>query len=532
VTRWRLGLAAVLALALGLRLWGIRHGLPYVYNSDESGHFVPRAVRFFEDGYDPHYFKNPPAFTYLVHVVFALWFLGRDAVADFARDPSEAFTVARVLSALLGTAAVGLVYLIGARIFDRRVGLVAAAVMAVAFLPVFYSHLALNDVPATVPLALSLLGSAGILVRGRSLDYAVAGIGLGLGAATKYTAGIALVPLLAAALLQLRASGDRRRLLTGLGLAAATSVGAFFVANPYALVDYHAFRHGLAGQSQLAGRHKLGLTEESPLRYYLWTSTWGLGWVPALAAMAGAVLLVVRERALAALLVLAPILFLVYMTTQERFFGRWLLPIFPFACLLAAYAAVPGADALGRGRPRLMAPALATAAVALTAQGLVYSVHNDVILSRTDTRTLTRAWMVEHVPAGSEIVLEPAVPLRWLHDENGRHWRRNRLDLQVENYARRLRPTFVDDYLASGACWVVRASTVSGRAFAEPDRVPNAIAYYNELERRGRVVFHATPYGSDPVPFNFDWSFDYYPLAYDRPGPEMTVYRLRGPGCG
>jgi hypothetical protein len=290
VTRWRLGLAAVLALALGLRLWGIRHGLPYVYNSDESGHFVPRAVRFFEDGYDPHYFKNPPAFTYLVHVVFALWFLGRDAVADFARDPSEAFTVARVLAALLGTAAVGLVYLIGARIFDRRVGLVAAAVMAVAFLPVFYSHLALNDVPATVPLALSLLGSAGILVRGRSLDYAVAGIGLGLGAATKYTAGIALVPLLAAALLQLRASGDRRRLLTGLGLAAATSVGAFFIANPYALVDYHAFRHGLAGQSQLAGRHKLGLTEESPLRYYLWTSTWGLGWVPALAAIAGAVL--------------------------------------------------------------------------------------------------------------------------------------------------------------------------------------------------------------------------------------------------
>jgi hypothetical protein len=33
------------------------------------------------------------------------------------------------------------------------------------------------------------------------------------------------------------------------------------------------------------------------------------------------------------------------------------------------------------------------------------------------------------------------------------------------------------------------------------------------------------------VPFNFDWSFDYYPLAYARPGPEMTVYRLTGGAC-
>jgi hypothetical protein len=532
VTRWRIGLAAVLALALGLRLWGIRHGLPYVYNSDESSHFVPKAVRFFDEGYNPHYFKNPPAFTYLVHAALALWFVGRDAVGDFARDPSEAFTVGRVLAALLGTAAVGLVYLVGARLGDRRVGLVAAGVMAVAFLPVFYSHLALNDVPATMPLTLSLLGSAGILVRGRPLDYAVAGIGLGLGAATKYTAGIALVPLLAAALLQLRSSGDRRSLATGLGLAAATSLGAFIVANPYALIDHSAFHSGLASQSRLAGRHKLGLTEESPLRYYLWTSTWGLGWAPAIAAVGGAVLLLVRDRARAALLVAAPLIFLVYMTTQERFFGRWLLPLFPFSCLLAAYAAVGAADALGRVRPRLLVPALAVAVLVLTAQGLVFSVHDDLVLSRTDTRTLARGWMVEHVPAGSEVVLEPAMPLRWLDDASGRHWKRNRLDLGVEDYARRLRTTFVDEYVAAKACWVVRASTVSGRAFAEPERVPNAIAYYRELERRGRVVFHVSPYGTDPVPFNFDWSFDYYPLAYDRPGPEITVYKLRGGECG
>jgi MFS family permease len=532
VTRWRIGLAAVLLLALGLRLWGIRYGLPYVYNSDESSHFVPRAVRFFDEGYNPHYFRNPPGFTYFVHVVLALWFLGRDAVADFAHDPSEAFTVARVATALLGTAVVGIVYAIGARLFDRRAGLLAAALMAVAFLPVFYSHLALNDVPATLPLAVSLLGSVGIFLRGRLLDHAIAGLGLGFGAATKYTAGIALVSLLAAVAIQLWTSTERRRTLAGLGVAAAASIGAFVIANPYALVDFHEFHRGLTIQSRLAGRHKLGLTEESPLRYYLWSATWGLGWVPAIAAVAGAVLLVVRKQAAALLLLPAPAVFLLYMATQERYFGRWLLPLFPFACILAGYAVVAGADAIGRRWPRFLAPALGVATVALTAQGLVYAVHNDLVLSRTDTRTFARAWMVEHIPAGSQIVLEPAFPLRWLKDDGHALWRRNTVNRAGEGYARRLRPSFIDEYVADGACWVVRASTVSGRAFAEPERVPKSIDYYRELDRRGQVAFHMSPYGDDPVPFNFDWSFDYYPRAYDRPGPEVTIYRLGGPGCG
>ena len=29
------------------------------------------------------------------------------------------------------------------------------------------------------------------------------------------------------------------------------------------------------------------------------------------------------------------------------------------------------------------------------------------------------------------------------------------------------------------------------------------------------------------VPLHFDWSFDYYPREYVRPGTEVTVYRLR-----
>ena len=67
------GLAVVLLAGLGLRLWGVRQGLPYPYNTDEAQHFVPHAVEMFRKStLNPHYFANPPAFTYLLHFLFRL----------------------------------------------------------------------------------------------------------------------------------------------------------------------------------------------------------------------------------------------------------------------------------------------------------------------------------------------------------------------------------------------------------------------------------------------------------------------------
>ena len=83
----------------------------------------------------------------------------RASCAPTRAHPQELYLLARVIAALLGTAAIWLLYLVGARLFGRAVGLLAAAVEAVAFLPVFYSHLALNDAPTLAPLTLSLLGT-------------------------------------------------------------------------------------------------------------------------------------------------------------------------------------------------------------------------------------------------------------------------------------------------------------------------------------------------------------------------------------
>jgi hypothetical protein len=282
--------------------------------------------------------------------------------------------------------------------------------------------------------------------------------------------------------------------------------------------------------------------------------------VPAIAAVGGAVS-TFRERArLGWMLVPAAIAFVVFMGTQGRYYGRWLLPIFPIVCLLAAHFALALIRRLSGADPWFGVRAVggALACFALCAQGVVASVHVDEVLSRADTRSLTRAWLVAHVPAGSRVVIEPVVPAGWAQDighpdggtPDGNRWIKytslravissagvfdpsRSYVVSIEDYERTLGPALIGWYEQRSYCWIVSGSTQSGRAFAHTGDVPGAIAYYGALEREAKVVFRSSPYGSGskPVAFNFDWSFDYYPAAYARPGPQMTVYRLDGGRC-
>ncbi|MDX6676490.1 MAG: hypothetical protein QOE31_542 [Solirubrobacteraceae bacterium] len=560
---WGLAIGAVLLLALGLRLWGVDHGLPYAYNADENAHFVTRAIGLFGHDWNPNYYVNPPAYTYIVHIALAIFYGGRAGVSNaFAADPTNIWILSRALAGLLGTLAVWLLYLAGSRLIDRRVGLLSAGIMAVAFLPVFYSKLALNDVPTLVGVCLALWGTAGILRFGRPRDYLFAGIGLGLACATKYTGGIVLLAILGAVGAQFAASGGRAYAMRGLAIVVGTSLAAFLIANPYALLDFSAFTEGLTHQSDASGdaAGKLGLTQKSGYLYYLWSFGWGLGWLPLVLAAGGAVRLWFDESRLVGILVPPVIVFVLFMGSQERYFGRWLLPVFPFVCILAAYAAIELVDLAARSWPALKPTVAALAVVAVCGQGFVYSLHSGLVLSREDTRNLAREWMVAHVPLGDKIVVEPVVPDLWAQDigdptpltTNGYRWikfplSKSTIDprtgrpfpdglaqpVNIEDFEKVLTPDLVSTFEQQNVCWVVVGSTQRGRAEAEPAQAPRALEYYAELERRSKVAHHVSPYsqGKGPVKFNFDWTFDYYPLAYNRPGPEMTIYRLQGGVC-
>ena len=93
-------------------------------------------------------------------------------------------------------------------------------------------------------------------------------------------------------------------------------------------------------------------------------------------------------------------------------------------------------------------------------------------------------------------------------------------------YAASLTPDLIDLYRQKGFCLVMTMSVIRGRA--ENAKVPQALAYYDRLERESRRIFYASPYdpGAKKVDLHYDFSYNYYPKAYDRPGPEVGIYRL------
>jgi hypothetical protein len=582
-------LALILVLALALRVWNNDYGLPYIWGIDEGTHFANHAVAMFREGLDPGYYQNPAGYTYVLFVLLRVMYgpLGfifdlpwGNVTEQFNKDPSQIWVVARTLAAVLCVGGVAATYAAARRIWGAREGLVAAAILAFAFLPVSYSRIAVTDVGALMGVALSILGSVRAYERGRLRDYALAGAAAGLAVAFKYTAGLVLLPLGIAALARLRA--DRARALGGLAAGAGLAALVFLALNPYLLTSLGSFWSDLRDQAQVAADEPKPGQQQSGVGYYLDSLTWGLGWLASLAALGGAVIELRRSPLRGLLLAAMPLALFAYLCVQSRYFGRWLLPAYPLLALLAASGITRAADLLAgalRGRvsarraPLMAGVLLAVVTLVALAQPLAADVRSAVVLGRDDTRQQVRDYLERDFSPELRVSVEPAVPGRWYRNNpegrlptwlgrcprdprwrlpGGKPWDRPgwsypgpggrrvcarfrpgqfaRPDggVRASAYHLVLAPNVIDDYRFYGYCHVVTFGTVRERTAVLGDAAVDG--YYRRLVREADVVRRFSPYdrGAEPEPFHFDKSFNYYPAAYHRPGPVATVYRLRG----
>jgi hypothetical protein len=451
----RLVLLPILIAGFALRVWNVDYGLPFVYSIDEGSHFTSRAVEMFRQDLDPGYYQNPAAYTYLVYAVLRGMYgpLGfifdlpfGNVTEQFDKNPTEIWIAARTLAAILCMGGVAATYWAARRLWGVREGLVAAAVLAFAFLPVAYSRVAVTDVGALIGVALSLGFAVKAYERGRVRDLALAGAAAGLAVAFKYTAGLALLPVaIAAVAIALRPpeAGGRApwlRALGGLALGCLLAAVVFVALNPYLFDSLDAWWGDLRDQAEVAADQPKPGQESGGISYYLDSLTWGLGWAAALAALAGAVLEFRRSLVRGLMLIAVPVALFVYLSAQSRYFGRWLLPAYPALAMLAAAAIGQAAEFFAR-LSRAREPGATTAlkgdrpglgvhttpypghlvagvvAVALTAVVLVQPLAADIrsaqVLGRDDTRQQARDWIEAHYPPELRASVEPTVPGRW-----------------------------------------------------------------------------------------------------------------------
>lgn len=496
----RVGLAAVLISAALLRFWALGHGVPFAVQVDEP-EVMERATNMMRSGdFHPRFFDYPTLYIYLQFLVSVLRFvagaLGGMWTSLQGAATADFYLWGRALTATLGVATVWIVFHIGMR-WGARHALLAAGLMAVQPQHVRESHYVLTDVPLTFFVALTLLLSLRAVERGTWRAYALAGAGAGLATATKYNGVLALIaPLVALALTPPAGS----RLVAALSVCGSGAL-AFLVAAPYTVLDLPAFLNTFA---RLTGEYRsTSRPGEAVWRTYLKQlgPRGGFGYPALLLAAGGMVLGAVRlvrgpGRARWAVVLVFPLVYFWFVSRQQIAFARYLLPIMPSLCVLAAAAVISGVSWLRRYEiPRAPRTALIAAlTIAALLPPAVTAIRFDRMISRTSTAQLAWDWVHTNIPKDAVVVLET----------------RNLVlpDYPRAEHVKQLRLKPYEQYAAEGADYLIASSQAFGPFLVSRHATPEEYTEYRLLFDRCEELARFKP--SD-----------------EHPGSELIVFKVR-----
>jgi len=565
----RISLWLVLALVGGaiLRLIGVAYGLPAVYNPDEVA-IMNRAIGLGQNGLNPHNFLYPSLYFYALFAWEGAWFVvGRvtgvfGSLAAFERgfftDPTSIYVAGRVLTAICGVLTIWTTWRFAARMGGRVAGIIAAALLAVSPLAVRDAHYVKHDVPVTWLIVLAHLLMAAELQRPSAQQRWIwPSFVAGLAMSTHYYAIFLALPLTLLILFPATPWSGLRERLKNLTIAAVTVVLAFAVASPFlALEPGTAIRDVLANRQIVVDRATASAGAFASLGYYLsWLVRDGIGWMSASLAIVGTWMALKRGRTFAILTLAFPASFLLFIANTVPA-SRYLNPIVPFVCLLAAVAA---ADLMERSNSgRAVAALIVLGGVA---QGLTDSVATDLFFRQTDTRTIARDWIEQQVPPGSSILVQPySVPIRQsesaLREALTTHL--GSPDRASVKYQRQLAvdpepaPAYRPIFLGSGGLdvdkiYVSPGSFSGGSGLAALRQLsvthvvmkrynaedPSMAALGAALRREGRLVATFSPYRNDidaaemtrTPPFLHNGDARIVP-ALERPGPIIEIWTI------
>ena len=479
---WAAGLLAIVALATGLRLWGIGFGLPYTYHPDEPL-IVERALRFFATGdLNPRWFNYPTLYTYLIAGAYracyglGLWGGEFSQASEmpapqhlvmgggFTEVPGQ-FLIARLVTAGLGVITVALSCYVATRLWDRRRGLLAGLFVAVSSLHAASSQMVATDVPMAFFVTLSLAFCVRLVRSGRWGDYVLAGLTAGLAMATKYNAAPVLVSLVTAHVVRSYPKLADWRLLVGL---AASGVG-FAVGTPYAFLEWQTFWSDVTFEMQHYAEGHPGFEGENTWWWILRVLVGQEALLLPLGVLGGVASGLRRVKKEALPLFAFVLLYYGVVARQVVRFSRNLVVLVPVLAILAAgfvgfllrraesgrYAGVVrGLVMVGLGAS-LVLP-------------LSHVIRRDRLLAGQDVRTTAAGWIRSHLETDSRIAGESYGPT---------------LDPEVYDvqYVVRAVDHSPEWYSEQGFDYLMLSSGMYGRYYHEPERYADMVAQYDSL---------------------------------------------------
>ncbi len=352
-------LFGLLALALTLRVWGLEWGVPnaerlYPYHPDEPVMLgaITRVNPLWGD-FTPGFYNYGSFTINLTKLVYDLLSpsFGWGAVpqpkplTEWVADFGHLLTMGRWLTVLFGAGTVLLTFSLGKRLYGEKTGAWGAVFLAAAPAAVIFSHYLTVDVPATFFTTLALLAAAAALDSEpkRAAGWILAGAAAaGIATGIKYNSFPAFFSLAVPLWAMFRAEGNGRRIAVSTMVGAVVvMLAAFFVATPGALLEPDKFREHVLYEME---RNRVGqgldfrATPPAALYHLGLSLPIAMEWPLYILAAVGLGISVKRRSAGDVLLWLFLIPSFLLLAPAERKFVRYVTPLLPPLCLLAAAA--------------------------------------------------------------------------------------------------------------------------------------------------------------------------------------------------
>ena len=466
-TSWKISLALVLILIAGayFRFTGLnwdqnQHQHPderFISMTAEQLTGVKSIAAYFNTQTST---LNPLNYGSYTYGMFPLFFT-RMIAEWFKMSSFDAITLAgRAMSGLFDLAAVWMLYLLGKRLYDRRVGLLAAALGAAAVLPIQLSHYFAVDSFSTVfviasfyfaILAVPLKFPEEKPSYSHLIYFCLFGLVVGLAVACKVNTlpvfGIIVLAGIAKLITNWRKTGFGpllKVIIPGWILAGLFAFLAFRVFQPYAFSGPGFFGITLNKDwlkviqdvtNQVAGNSDWPPNTHWTNRsvFYAWTNmvTWGLGLPLGLAGWIGWGWAGWRiwkgdwRRHLLPFIWVAG--YFIWQNVQFWRYMRYFLPIYPFIILFAAWALIEIYDRTCESRARLVAngtrfvlqfsewrstwkglAGLLTLGIVLIGT-VVYALAFTRIYNRPMTRIAASEWILANIPGPLNVIVDSPV---------------------------------------------------------------------------------------------------------------------------
>lgn len=535
-------LLGIIVLALLLRIWGIRFGLPYEYHPDEN-QYIRQAATMGEIGLEPTWWNNPPLYKYVYLAEFGgLYVLGKvlswyDSPAEFGAentlDPTKLHLIGRATTAAFGILTVLIAYWLGKNYRNRDVGLISAAFLALAFIHVRDSHYAVNDIPLTLLVTLATLAAVRLSQTGRIKWYMLGGIALGLGFSTKYSGLIAIVPLTVGHILSadfsLRAPRKiqvkRYLILIGAAVLSAIISSPYYVLTPAKVWnDVYQFLY-LDSQRGFFG---FQIDSVGGFEFYLKTLVWGLGLGLLLLVISGIALAAIRHKRDDLILLSLPVSLFMFLGQQEMFFARFILPAVPVSLVLGAYFLQWFIDRYTI-RKSIYLISVIVAVVILSFQPLSNAIRHNYILTKNDTRSLAKEWIESNLPSGSKVAVEWKHLSPPLSSPEGRMIASSK-EFEVADIQPGIALRPFDWYVEQEYEYLVFNSYIWNIPRLDQNENSLRQEFYYILEQESELLMEFNPYQDKQQDADFVFDEIYGPAVglwqRERPGPVIKVYGL------